>query len=256
MPWSRTVSVTVSSSPRSETATSPPRRRTSPRCRAGRRCSGSARGGGPGRSRSRSRRARSRPPGAPTGRRPTRSPPASARPGRAWRCRSGRAESATRDSSARSWARAVSRAVLRTIGSHRAARVLGQLHALEQLEVAGDEGERVLQLAGHRLDQPASEGVQLAQLGHGSALALTGPRVEDRLSEVVGDLERGRALVVGPAGSIGVAVHGQQSQELGAGADRHHHHLAQTARDDVRRQLVAEVLVDVLVAPDAGRGRR
>ena len=134
---------------------------------------------------------------------------------------------------------------------HGAARVLGQVHAPRAAR--GGPATRASGFCSSR----ATVSISLRRKSSssrssvsGRALALAGPRVEDRPAEVVGDLERGRALVVGPARGVGVAVHGQQPEELGAGADGHQHDLAQTARVDVRRQLVAEVLVEVVVAPD------
>ncbi|UUZ60944.1 hypothetical protein [Nocardioides sp. B-3] len=130
-------------------------------------------------------------------------------------------------------------------------RVVRQVHRLEQLEVARHEGEWVLQLTRDGVDQRAAVVVQLAQLGRRGTLTLDGTRIEDGPARVVGDVEGGRALVVGPPRPIGVTIDREQTQQVGAGADRHHHDLAQAARGDVRRQLAAEVLVKVLVAPDA-----
>ena len=73
-------------------------------------------------------------------------------------------------------------------------------HALEDLEVAGDRRERVLQLVGHGGDQLALVGVERLQLLDQLVLALEGAGVEDRAAEVVPDVERGGGLVVGPVG--------------------------------------------------------
>ncbi|WP_341926224.1 hypothetical protein [Nocardioides psychrotolerans] len=61
---------------------------------------------------------------------------------------------------------------------------------IEQLEVADDGRERVLQLVRHRRDQLALVDVERGELGHEPVLVGEGARVEDGAAEVVADVER------------------------------------------------------------------
>ena len=73
-------------------------------------------------------------------------------------------------------------------------------HALEDLEVADDRGERVLQLVGDGRDQLALVGVERLQLLDQLVLALEGAGVEDRAAQVVADVGSRRRLDLGPVG--------------------------------------------------------
>ena len=74
----------------------------------------------------------------------------------------------------------------------------GHLLGLEDLEVARDRGQGVLQLVGDRRDQLALVGVERPQLLHHGVLALEGPRVEHDPAEVLPDVEGRGPLGLGP----------------------------------------------------------
>ena len=95
-----------------------------------------------------------------------------------------------------------------------------QLDGLEQLEVADDRGERVLELVGDGLDQLRLVAVELAHLVEQLLLALEEAGVQDRPAEVVTDVEGRVGLDLGPLGVALGAGQREAAEALGAGAQR------------------------------------
>ena len=130
----------------------------------------------------------------------------------------------------------------------RGRRQVGQ--RLDHLDVAHDHAERVLQLVGDGRDQLGAIAVEPLELGDQLLLTLVGAVLEDRAPQVVGDVERGPAVVLGPAGAAEVAGEQHQPQGVGPGADRHQHELAGPVPREVVGQVRSAGAVEGVVAPD------